>query len=970
VINLPDVVFNPPSIAIKLNTGKALIELVPGAVSPSNPKNDYDILYRKYGTTKWLVYSAPFLVYENCTIQVQATGTVYDNSGKGTYMTSDVVQKDITGIATTAVPIPVITYAQSLYQEVVLKWSAISNILGYAIYEIESDKTTLVQIESSGTTTARITVVYVPGKSHTYFIQAIDRNGYLSRPSESATVTIAELPKPTISVALASPVKYSLTIVYPGTLAKNKFIAINDVECNIADYAQAQSSYLNNDLYTVDITENGTINAYYTDNYGKQSPISTYVVTSIEHSAPSAPVIKYEYETITISYPSIAESKEYSVDSEAIWQAYTGPFKVTQNCVIRARCRNAAGVASAITSYTINSIIPAGTAIVFSKNPSLPTSQPVLLNISYPTSAVKKQYKITSTGAWTEYNSQLVITSNADIYARFLDQFNCWSSEVVTSIANINIGTPTGSNLPYIKANVLTSTNENVVITIIFTSDSIKKLYRINDGEWIDYVKELSIPENCTISAKSSDTLGNWSSEAFYTIFNIDKEPPEAPIFICQPEAPTNKDVALYITYSPTAIFRGYRIGEVGDFIDYLAPITIQEKCRVYAKCVDEAGNSSEAYYDITNIDKLPPGNPSIAYSESVNGYVTVTIKYGNDATIKQYSLNNQEYTVYTGPFKINKNSTIVARAQDVAGNWTQEVSAQVASVVPVVANIKPINDTYEVAEGLETTLEFLVDYTDGNTAMVTNTSFSFRPSDITRVLITSSGVLKGIKSGQVVIYATYDNKTIAVPVVILPATPVGLAVTPKSVTLRLYDTAKCKCTLVMSDKTTKDVTNQVRWEITDNPSSLLIDNGYMQANGTGNLIATAYFGIFSDYISLAIEKPVEFRKKLVAPTCLELSKEKESIAKIFNYLEYVGIIIDEYNTGTADKVNVNVTEMQAYIAECRRLCEVFSAGSIACIDILMELRKAQFALQNIWYLSTFGNKFIGIPSSVEEGDI
>ncbi len=82
-------------------------------------------------------------------------------------------------------------------------------------------------------------------------------------------------------------------------------------------------------------------------------------------------------------------------------------------------------------------------------------------------------------------------------------------------------------------------------------------------------------------------------------------------------------------------------------------------------------------------VDKTPPAAPT--FSENPTGQAvskTVTINFPSDASIKEYKIDDGNWTNYTEPITLTKNATIYARAIDIAGNQS-DASHSVTSIGP-----------------------------------------------------------------------------------------------------------------------------------------------------------------------------------------------------------------------------------------------------------------------------------------------
>ncbi|MED4567984.1 hypothetical protein P9302_00595 [Brevibacillus agri] len=94
-------------------------------------------------------------------------------------------------------------------------------------------------------------------------------------------------------------------------------------------------------------------------------------------------------------------------------------------------------------------------------------------------------------------------------------------------------------------------------------------------------------------------------------------------------------------------------------------------------------------------VDKTPPAAPT--FSEDPIGQAiskTITINFPSDANIKEYKIDNGNWTTYTTPLTLTKNANIYARAIDIAGNESV-ASHFVTSIGPP----NPIVNVLELSE-------------------------------------------------------------------------------------------------------------------------------------------------------------------------------------------------------------------------------------------------------------------------------
>lgn len=471
-------------------------------------------------------------------------------------------------------------------------------------------------------------------------------------------------------------------------------------------------SVVNGSTASYTITQNGTFTFEATDNannIGTQSitisdfdtiPPADATFTASTTNPTNGNV------TITINFPSDAVIKEYKVGSGA-WTTYSSPVVMSENRAIYARSKDAAGNLSNETSYNVTNIdkIAPGVA-TFTADKTTETSGNVTVTITYPSDGAVKQYKIGSTGTWTNYTAPVVMTTNGTIYARSTDAAGNTSAESNYVVSNIDKTAPGAATF---SADKTTPTNGSVNVTITFPSDASVKQYKIGaTGTWTTYTTPVVMTANGTIFARSSDTAGNISPESSYEVNNIDKTAPGPATFTADKTTATNGSVNVTITFPSDASIKQYKIGESGIWTAYTSPVAMNDNGTIYARSSDAAGNQSvESSYNVTNIDKTAPGAATFSADKTTltNGNVTVTITFPSDASVRQYKIGaTGTWTTYSSPVVMTSNGTIYARSSDAAGNVSVESSYNVTNI-DKVAPEKPVITSSNTEAAREVTI-------------------------------------------------------------------------------------------------------------------------------------------------------------------------------------------------------------------------------------------------------------------------
>ena len=167
------------------------------------------------------------------------------------------------------------------------------------------------------------------------------------------------------------------------------------------------------------------------------------------------------------------------------------------------------------------------------------------------------------------------------------------------------------TSIPVVTMTPEGPTNENVLVTAVFSDDAALRLYRFIDDEedtWREYEGTITVTENTTLYFQAVDSSGGCSEITSCTVDNIDREIPDRPSVEASETAPTNQNVILTVSYSPDSVLRQYSLNGTDWLDDDDGIHTVTENSVWYFRSADDAGNYSEiAQYEVGNIDKTPP---------------------------------------------------------------------------------------------------------------------------------------------------------------------------------------------------------------------------------------------------------------------------------------------------------------------------------------------------------------------------
>ncbi len=256
---------------------------------------------------------------------------------------------------------------------------------------------------------------------------------------------------------------------------------------------------------------------------------------------------------VTIKYPIDVTIREYRVDANGPWTAYTSPVIVSANVTLYARGADAAGNQSDITSYVVSNIDKTPPAdAVLTADITAPTQLGVTVTIGYPTDALVKEYRVGINGTWTSYIAPVFVSVNDTIFARGKDAAGNVSnvtSYVVSnidktaplSIATVSPAAPNGSNGWY-TSDVTVSLAVYDDLSVVLSTE-----YQVNNGAWITYTG--SIPTFgdgvYQVSYRSTDQAGN-VEQTQSVQFKVDKTAPLLTVQLDKTSIwPANKNMVL-----------------------------------------------------------------------------------------------------------------------------------------------------------------------------------------------------------------------------------------------------------------------------------------------------------------------------------------------------------------------------------------------------------------------------------------
>ena len=135
---------------------------------------------------------------------------------------------------------------------------------------------------------------------------------------------------------------------------------------------------------------------------------------------------------------------------------------------------------------------------------------------------------------------------------------------------------------------------------------------------------------------------------------------------------PTSQDVVITAEFADDVGLAQslYKIGEAGEWTDYVDGVVVTENTTVFFKAVDITGNESEiASYEVTNIDRTGPVITLSGNTTTTLKQTTLTAESDDGSEIYFRISEFGVWKKYTGPIIASFNETYYFKATDAAGN-------------------------------------------------------------------------------------------------------------------------------------------------------------------------------------------------------------------------------------------------------------------------------------------------------------
>ena len=385
---------------------------------------------------------------------------------------------------------------------------------------------------------------------------------------------------------------------------------------------------------------------------------------------------------VTAIFDADAAVNQYSFDGRR-WEVYEEgmngvPF--SENGVVIFRSLDAAGNISPLTTFEVSNIdkIAPDAPVIVAENAD--TFEGVFLYAMFSEDSVVQEYSFDSK-RWMSYNGAITVTESGTVV--FFLAVDAAGNETYTEyqVGNISGGGNDGLDAPVVRASTTDPTNSDVYVTAIFDADAAVNQFSTDGGRtWETYADGMNgVPfaENGVVIFRSLDAAGNISPLTTYSVENIDKIAPDAPV-VTSTAADTFEGVFVAATFSEDSVTQEYSF-EGKRWIPYEGAITVTEYgTTLLFRAMDEAGNESIIDYKVENFsgggdDGLDAPVVRASTIEPTNSDVYVTAIFDADAAVNQFSTDGgrtwETYADGMNGVPFAENGVVIFRSLDAAGN-------------------------------------------------------------------------------------------------------------------------------------------------------------------------------------------------------------------------------------------------------------------------------------------------------------
>ena len=488
------------------------------------------------------------------------------------------------------------------------------------------------------------------------------------------------------------------------------------------------------------VTENIAIFAKYSDGTNSFKTV-TYNIQNVDNVAPNAFSVTETHTTNSITVGASTTDTasegasstiagilryEYRIYKNSTWEGWqtaktftgltTGTYKVQAKAIDKAGNET---VSSESANITLNSVSTED--IKVSSSPTTPRNTestgtqngiakgPITVSITYGNSSYTRQYKIGTSGSWTNVTGTTAsfnVTENVAIFARYFDGTNGFQTQAY-NIQNVDNVAPNAFNVTEthttnsitVGASTTDTASEGASSTIAGILRYEYRIYKNNAWQgWQGSNTFTGLTAGTyKVQAKAIDKAGNETVSSESANITLNSVSTEDIKVSSSPTTPRNTGtagtqngvakgpIAVSITYGNSSYTRQYKIGTSGSWTNVTgttASFTVTENVAIFARYFDGTNGFQTQAYNVQNVDNVAPTISSYNATVSKN-VITATCTATDTAStgasnttagILRYEYSNGGTTYQTSnTFTVSTAGTytIYMKAIDKAGNQT-----------------------------------------------------------------------------------------------------------------------------------------------------------------------------------------------------------------------------------------------------------------------------------------------------------
>ena len=366
---------------------------------------------------------------------------------------------------------------------------------------------------------------------------------------------------------------------------------------------------------------------------------------------------------------------------------------------------DAAGNISEVTSYevtNIDKVAPVKPTAVADVTEL--TNTDVTVTSSFSEDSEKKEYSLDGE-TWQAYTEAVKLTENGTVSFRGIDAAGNVSDITSYTVGNIDKVAPVK---PTAAADMTADTNGDVHVLASFSEDSVVKEYSLDGQNWQAYMGAVTLTENGSVYFRGTDAAGNISEVTTFEVTNIDKV---APVIILtgDNQTPLQKAMLTATVDDGSPIY--YRIGDTGEWTEYMDPITVTSNATYNFLATDVAGNEGTNFLSFENIDTTAPVIALSGDNQTPLQKVTLTASTDDGSPIYYRIGDTGEWMEYKEPITVTDNATYNFLATDAAGNEGTNFLT-FGNIIPApISDVSPQTQTWEqVGEAAQYIVEYSMD--------------------------------------------------------------------------------------------------------------------------------------------------------------------------------------------------------------------------------------------------------------------